>query len=80
MTPYQLTLHAKVYGEKREEENKEKITLAYINAMWTYQWFGKKKPESLEKIINNKPKEAMTDEAMLERVKVLNAIFGGEVK
>lgn len=64
---------------------KERISLAYINAMWTIQWLGKKsshpKPlkEILEKIGNQEKKE-MTAEQMLAKAKMLNAAFGGEVK
>lgn len=81
MTPYELYLVAQVYKEKREEEHKEKITLAYINAAWTAQWFGKNKPRPLAKILEGmNPKKAMTDEEMLKQVKALNTMLGGEVK
>lgn len=83
MTPYQLYLVADVYKEKREEESKEKITLAYINAMWTIQWLNKKSnhPKPLKEILEGiKPKKPMSDAQMLAVVKNLNAIFGGEVK
>jgi hypothetical protein len=73
----------KAYAKKKEEESKEKVTLAYINAMWTIQWLGKKSshPKPLKEILeDNKPKEPMTDEQMLKRIKMLNALFGGEVE
>lgn len=71
------------YSERKKEEFKEKITLEYMNAQWCASYFGKKGPESLQKIldkIDNKPKKSMTDEQMLETVKMLNLMFGGEVK
>jgi len=81
LTPFEIELMVKAYANKREEESKEKITLAYMNAMWTIQWLGKKKPEKLDKILNgSKPKEPMSNEQMLNKVKELNAMFGGEVK
>lgn len=81
LTPLELGFVIKAYSKKKEEESKEKITLAYINAMWTIQWLGKKKPKSLDKILNSsKKKKVMEDGEMLAVVKNLNAIFGGEVK
>lgn len=80
LTPFEFRLMIKAYNARSEQEAQEKITLAYVNANWTAQWFGKQKPPSLEKILNgNKPKEPMTAEQMLVMVKQLNAAFGGEV-
>lgn len=74
----------KSYSEKKKEESKEKLTLAYINAMWTVQWLGKKSnhPRPLKEILESidKDKKQMSDEDMFEKVKALNALFGGEVK
>lgn len=74
----------KTYSEKKKEESKEKLTLAYINAMWTVQWLGKKSnhPRPLKEILESidKDKKQMSDEEMFEKVKALNALFGGEVK
>lgn len=84
MTPDELNLAANVYKKKREQECKDKITLEYLNAMWTIQWLGEKsrQPKPLEEILKNlfKEKQIMTDEQMLARVKMLNTMFGGEVK
>jgi hypothetical protein len=74
----------KTYSEKKKEESKEKLTLAYINAMWTVQWLGKKSnhPRPLKEILEamGKEKKQMSDEEMFMKVKALNALFGGEVK
>lgn len=74
----------KTYSEKKKEESKEKLTLAYINAMWTVQWLGKKSnhPRPLKEILESidKDKKQMTDEQMFAKVKMLNTLFGGEVK
>lgn len=65
------------YAKKREEEAEEKLTLAYINAMWTIQFLGKNKPK-LDDILKKHKKE-MTDEEMLNQIKLLNNILGGEI-
>ena len=84
MTPYELNIYAQTYSEKQQEEMKEKITLAYLNSMWTIQWLGKRhqQPKPLKEILKNigREKKRMTDEQMFNQVKVLNAVFGGEVK
>jgi hypothetical protein len=90
MTPYELNVAAKSYSKKKEMEVKEKITLAYMTAMWTIQWLGKKhqRPKPLKDILDSIDKtdkekgkrKVMTDEQMLAQVKVLNAMFGGEVR
>ncbi len=65
------------YSQRREEEAEEKITIAYINAAWTVQFLGKNKPK-LDKVIKKKKKD-MTSEEMLNQVKLLNNLLGGEV-
>ncbi|MDU5108898.1 MAG: hypothetical protein E6248_00510 [Clostridium sp.] len=65
------------YAQRREEEAEEKLTLAYINAAWTVQFLGKNKPK-LDKFIK-KNKKVMTDNEMLNQVKILNNMMGGEV-
>lgn len=82
LTPYELFLHIEAHKQKTEQETEEKITLAYINALWTAQFaVGKKKPPKLEEIIKKKAKpKKMTPKEMLLEVKRLNAMFGGRVK
>ena len=84
MTPFEIDILAQSYISRKKEDTQEKITLAYLNAKWTIQWLGKKKdhPSPLKEILDSigKEKIVMTDEQMLERVKALNAVFGGEVK
>lgn len=86
ITPYELNVYAEAYFEKQKNEFKEKLSLEYYNAMWTIQWLGKKQnhPKPLEEILygigTEKEKKVMSDDAMLAQVKVLNALFGGEVK
>lgn len=84
MTPYELNLTANTYYEKQKQEYKDKVELAYVNAMWTIQWLGKRsqQPKPLNKILDDlyKEKKVMTDEEMLTQVKMLNSMFGGEIK
>lgn len=81
ITPYELQLKAEKYYEKKKNRYKDEITLFYLNAYWTIQWLGKNKPRPLEKILKglDKEKKVMTDEQMLNQVKMLNKIFGGDV-
>jgi hypothetical protein len=84
MTPFELNIYAENYANKMRDDIEEKITLAYLNSLWTVQWQGKKhqQPRPLKEILASigKEKNEMTDEQMLEKVKALNAMFGGEVK
>jgi len=83
MTPYELSLKIRAFKENRIENLKDQITIAYLNSLWTIQWLGKhNRPRPLKEILSmiGKEKREMTDEQMLEQVKVLNALFGGEVK
>lgn len=86
MTPYELHLKSIDYWEKQKNKFKEKLTLEYYNAMWTIQWMGKKSqhPKPLNEILDGlypekQNKKVMTDEQMLDQVKVLNMLFGGEM-
>lgn len=61
--------------DEKKLEQKTSIYQAYLISRWVWQ-----KKVDIEKILNTeKRKKAMTDEQMLEKVKALNAIFGGEV-
>lgn len=79
LTPYEISIIIKAKNQAREEETKEKIAVAYMTALWTAQWFSKKKPKPLDEILQIKQKKEMSDQEMLAQVKNLNAIFGGEV-
>lgn len=82
MTPLELNLVAYNYSDKKKDRRKEEIELAYLNAAWTIQWLGKKSshPKPLQEILDDlyKEKKVMTDEDMLNQVKILNKLFGGE--
>ncbi len=67
------------YKIKFELEQKALIHQAYLISRWVWT-----KNLPIEKILNelgtSKDKKEMTDEQMLAQAKVLNALFGGEVK
>lgn len=89
MTPYELGLAVQGYTKRKEREaeeyqikyeNERKLLTiqAYLISRWVWQ-----KKVDIDKILNtdvNKPKKNMTDDEMLAQVKVLNALFGGEIK
>lgn len=89
MTPYELTLHIlafnekqKLEQEKRKIEFEEELTVAYFGAYW--QRLEKLSVKNLKEVIDkiNHPNKAnkkkqMTNEEMLNKVKKLNAAFGG---
>lgn len=78
MTPYELTLYHETFQEKREIELKEQLSLVWLGE---YYHRTKRLPnlkKELNKIssagtISNK----MSDKEMLEKVRQLNAQFGG---
>jgi hypothetical protein len=75
MTPYELSVHADIYAEKAEQEREDKITLVWLGAR-----LQRTEPfPSLNELLG-KSDEEMSDEEMLEQVKKLNALFGGNVK
>lgn len=79
-TPYEFSLHVEAYSKRKKEDNEEQVTLAYVNALWTIQWMGKKEnhPKPLNEILGIKEeKKVMTDQQMLAKARQLNAIFGG---
>ena len=79
MTPAELNLYAEIYAEKKKQEKQNMIEQAYLISRWVW-----KKDIPIEKILedmgNKQENKAMTDEAMLKQVMILNNIFGGEVK
>ena len=76
ITPFELNIAAKSYEKRRKIESKESIYQAYLISRWVWQ-----KKIDIEKILkSDNKKKIMTDEQMLEKIKGLNAIFGGEVK
>lgn len=79
MTPDELNLTANVYMEKKKQEEQNMIIQAYLISRWVWT-----KNVPIEKILEDmgtkKEKKEMTDEQMFNQVKMLNNLFGGEVK
>lgn len=74
MTPYQLNLIVEEYDKRKVEESKGQIYQAYLISRWVWQ-----KKVDIKKILNpGKKDKVMTDEQMLEQVRFLNRLFGGE--
>jgi hypothetical protein len=85
MTPNQLRLSYKAYSQRKELEAEEynlkfknEVTMAKMQAWLTANLVWAKKMPKLDDLLREKQQE-MTDEQMLEKVKVLNDLFGGEV-
>lgn len=79
MTPYELNCFIEVYVEKMQSEKEEKLTL-----VWLGEYYHRlKKLPSIQKELDSiriKGQKEMTEEEMLQQVKMLNAMFGGKVK
>ena len=84
MTPYELNLTANSYRKKQKSkykvDQKQLAYEAYLISRWVWAK-NVKIEEILGRIdeVQEKTKE-MTDEQMLNQVKVLNAMFGGSVE
>lgn len=66
---------AEVYAKQREDDYKDRITAAYLTAMWGRV----KKLPNLKKLLGEvEDKPAMTNEQMLAMVRALNKTMGGK--
>ena len=76
ITPFELSLAVKGYSKRQEQRQKESMYQAYLISRWVWA----KKIDIKKYLVGeNKPKRRMTDEEMLEKAKVLNALLGGRV-
>jgi len=75
ITPHELNIRAKGYAKRQEQQQKLSIYQAYLISRWVWA----KKIDIKKYLGENKPKRRMTDEEMLDRVMVLNKLFGGEI-
>ena len=73
MTPYELFVSIEVFEDKEKELSKELIVQAYYTAALSRM----KKIPKLKDLLKEKKKQ--TPKEMLEAVKRLNAMMGGEV-
>lgn len=77
MTPYELSLWIEAHCERQQAEMKDKLTLVWLGE---YYHRTKRLPnlqKELKKIAGEEEKPTMTDDEMLQKVKHLNAQFGG---
>jgi predicted Co/Zn/Cd cation transporter (cation efflux family) len=75
ITPFELSLAVKGYSKRQEQRQKESMYQAYLISRWVWA----KKIDIKKYLGEDKPKRRMTDEEMLEKAKVLNALLGGTV-
>ena len=79
MTPYELSLFAETYYEKKEIEMQDKVSLVWLGE---YYHRTKRLPNLKNELkkITRPEKTTMSDKEMLEKVKLLNAQFGGTIE
>ena len=71
-----MNVYAEAYVENKENEQRENIYQAYLISRWVWQ-----KKIDIKKYLNApKNKKQMSDEQMLNQVKMLNTVFGGRVE
>ena len=75
ITPFELSTVVKGYAKRQEQRQKESMYQAYLISRWVWA----KRVDIKKYLGEQKPKRRMTDEEMFERVKALNALFGGTV-
>jgi len=76
MTPHQLNMIIDEVYKTKEKEEKQLIRQAYLISRWVWA-----KKVNIDEILGEKKvSKVMTDDEMLQQVKVLNAMFGGEIK
>lgn len=76
ITPRVLHIYVDAYRQNKETKGKDDLYQIYLLSRWVWQ-----KKVDIDKILNSKEeKKQMSDDAMLNQVKALNKLFGGEVK
>lgn len=75
ITPFELSTVVKGYAKRQEQQQKESMYQAYLISRWVWA----KRVDIKKYLGEDKPKRRMTDEEMLEKAKVLNALLGGTV-
>jgi hypothetical protein len=79
MTPYELNLAIEAYGERRQAEIEENVTMAWLGEY--YHRMKRLKPiKDILKEMNQTKNKNMDDKQMLDMVKHLNAQFGGTIE
>lgn len=76
ITPYELNLKINTYSNHQKEKRDAMLVQAFLISRWVWQ-----KRVNIKKFITEeKPKGPMTDDEMLEQVKRLNRMLGGEMR
>lgn len=83
LEPFEFGMMIDEYYRRRSEKQEEHVTLAYMTAAWTAQWFSKRQPKPLQQILTKikKPtneKKHMTDDEMFKTIQILNKALGGD--
>lgn len=83
MTPYEFSIVVRGFSLRKEHDLQiEKALLveqAFLISRWV--WQKKIKKQDIEKLLKvEEQQKEMNDEQMFAKVKILNALFGGEVK
>lgn len=80
LTPYELNIAAESFELRKKHEIEVAKDLATYTAFLTSRWVWEKKID-IDKFMSHGEKKAeMSNEEMLNKVKALNKLFGGEVK
>jgi hypothetical protein len=82
--PYELSIYVKAFQKSKELNIKTQRNLLTMQAYQIAGWVWKRPSETeLEKLLNfetEEDKKEMTASEMLNQVKMLNQMFGGEIK
>lgn len=83
MTPVELNIYARAYGEQQTQAQRLRVANIYSLAALIRSMVWSKHPPDFEQAFpdarsNTKKQEEMTDDQMYAMVKGLNALFGGE--
>lgn len=80
MTPNELNFYVKSYYKRTEQDisNQRAMLVEQAVLISRWVWAKKIKQEDIDKIL--KPTENMDDDKLLAQAKMLNAMFGGEIK
>ncbi len=79
ITPFELSIAAKGYSKRLDADTEIITQTNIIQAFLISRWVWQKRVD-IKKYLNTKnKKKTMTDKEMLEQVKVLNNLLGGNV-
>lgn len=79
MTPQELNLYARAYGERKRVEEKATRASHYLLSTLIRTMVWAKRAPSYESVFpDDVERKDMTDEEIFAQVRALNALFGGE--